>query len=184
MADYNPMELMICVAARFLEDGKTAGVGTGAPCAAAMLAQKTNSPDLVIMFEAGGISPELPEMPISVGDSRTFHNAIMAGSMGNIMASCSRGFVDYTFLGGAQIDMYGNLNSTIIGDYDQPKVRLPGSGGGNDVGSHCWETVALMRDDRGRFDDTRRGDCQSVFVNSPSIFSRLPMMITDASFCT
>ncbi len=72
MTEYNDMELMISVAARELEDGATVGVGTGAPCAAAMLAQKTNSPNLVILFEAGGLKPELPEMPISVGDSRTF----------------------------------------------------------------------------------------------------------------
>nr|HPN13408.1 CoA transferase [Spirochaetota bacterium] len=112
MADYNPMELMICVAARNLEDGATVVVGTGAPCAAAMLAQKTHSPNLTIMFEAGGVAPILPSMPISVGDSRTFHRAILASSMPDIMETCQRGMVDYTFLGGAQIDMYGNINST------------------------------------------------------------------------
>ena len=85
MAAYNAMEIMICVAARELEDGATVGVGTGAPCAAAMLAQKTYAPNLVIMFEAGGVSPLLPEMPISVGDSRTFYKAVMATSMCDIM---------------------------------------------------------------------------------------------------
>lgn len=130
MGNYNVMEMMIAVAARELEDGAVVGVGTGAPCAASMLAQKTFAPNLVIMFEAGGISPQLPEMPISVGDSRTTHRAAMAGSMADIMEACSRGMVDYTFLGGAQIDMYGNLNSTIIGDnHESPKIRLPGSGG-------------------------------------------------------
>ncbi len=89
MTNYNAMELMITLGARELENGATVGVGTGAPCAAAMLAQKTASPDLVIMFEAGGISPDLPEMPLSVGDSRTFHHASMAGSMGTIMSSCA-----------------------------------------------------------------------------------------------
>ena len=72
MADYNAMELMICVAARLLENGSTVGVGTGAPCAAAMLAQRTHAPDLFVAFEAGGLAPLLPSMPISVGDSRTF----------------------------------------------------------------------------------------------------------------
>ena len=91
MADYNPMELMICVAARNLEDGATVVVGTGAPCAAAMLAQKTHSPNLTVMFEAGGVAPILPAMPISVGDSRTFHKAIMASSMPEIMETCQRG---------------------------------------------------------------------------------------------
>lgn len=151
MANYNAMELMICVASRELEDGATAGVGTGAPCAAAMLAQKMNAPDLVIMFEAGGIAPELPEMPISVGDSRTVHKAVMAGSMADMMESCSRGFVDYTFLGGAQIDMYGNLNSTVIGPQDNPKVRFPGSGGANDFASFCWKMMVMTPQNAKRF---------------------------------
>jgi glutaconate CoA-transferase subunit B len=146
------MELMIAVASRELEDGSSVAVGTGAPCAAAMLAQKIHAPSLLIMFEAGGIDPKLPEMPISVGDSRSFNEASMAGSMTNIMNACSRGFVDYTFLGGAQIDMYGNLNSTIIGDdYQKPKVRLPGSGGANDFGSLCWRMMVMTPQDKRRF---------------------------------
>jgi glutaconate CoA-transferase subunit B len=117
-----------------------------------MLAQKAHSPNLVIMFEAGGVSPLLPEMPISVGDSRTFYKAVMASSMCDIMDTCSRGLVDYTFLGGAQIDMYGNLNSTIIGeDYRKPKVRFPGSGGANDFASFCWRTMVMTLQDERRF---------------------------------
>lgn len=151
MSDYNTMELMISVAARELENGSTCGVGTGAPCAAAMLAQKTSAPDLVILFEAGGINPELPEMPISVGDTRTSYKASMAGSMCDAMGFCSRGFVDYTFLGGAQIDMYGNLNSTVIGDHAKPKVRFPGSGGANDFASFCWRIMVMTPQDSRRF---------------------------------
>jgi glutaconate CoA-transferase subunit B len=152
MADYNPMELMICIAARNLEDGATVVVGTGAPCAAAMLAQKTHSPNLTIMFEAGGVAPILPAMPISVGDSRTFHKAILASSMPDIMETCQRGMVDYTFLGGAQIDMFGNINSTMIGsDHAKPKVRFPGSGGANDLASLCWRTMVMTPQDNKRF---------------------------------
>lgn len=152
MTDYNPMEMMIAAASRELEDGAVVGVGTGAPCAAAMLAQKTAAPNLVIMFEAGGIDPQLPEMPITVGDSRTTHMASMAGSMGHIMEACSRGMVDYTFLGGAQIDMYGNMNSTIIGsDHHSPKTRLPGSGGANDFASFCWRTMVITNQEARRF---------------------------------
>jgi glutaconate CoA-transferase subunit B len=151
MTEYNTMELMIVVAARNLENGKTVGVGTGAPCAAAMLAQKTHAPDLVIMFEAGGISPQLPTMPISVGDSRTFYRAVMASGMCDIMETCQRGMVDYTFLGGAQIDMYGNLNSTVIGDWKKPKVRFPGSGGANDFASFCWKVMVITPQDARRF---------------------------------
>jgi len=162
MTDYNPMELMICVAARNLEDGATVVVGTGAPCAAAMLAQKTHSPNLTVMFEAGGVAPLLPAMPISVGDSSTFHKAILASSMPDIMESCQRGMVDYTFLGGAQIDMYGNINSTMIGnDHAKPKVRFPGSGGANDLASLCWRTMVMTPQDAKRFTD------KIDFITSP-----------------
>ena len=151
MPDYNPMELMISVASRLLENGATLGVGTGAPCAAAMLAQKTHAPDLFILFEAGGMAPLLPAMPISVGDSRTFHRGLMATSMNDILDACQRGMVDYTFLGGAQIDAYGNLNSTVIGDYHKPKVRFPGSGGANDFASFCWRMLVMTAQDSRRF---------------------------------
>jgi glutaconate CoA-transferase subunit B len=90
-------------------------------------------------------------MPISVGDSRTTWEAVKAGSMNDIMETCARGMVDYTFLGGAQIDMYGNLNSTTIGDHDNPKVRLPGSGGANDFASFCWRTMVITPQDNRRF---------------------------------
>lgn len=149
---YNAMELMICCAARLLEDGRTVAVGTGVPCAAAMLAQRTRAPGLVIFFEAGGVAPLLPTMPISVGDSRTFWQACMATSMADIMEFCQKGMMDYTFLGGAQIDPYGNLNSTMLGaDYPRPKVRLPGSGGACDLASFCWRTLVVTNHDPRRF---------------------------------
>jgi glutaconate CoA-transferase subunit B len=149
---YNAMELMICCAARLLEDGRTVAVGTGVPCAAAMLAQRTTAPNLVILFEAGGVAPQLPTMPVSVGDSRTFYRATMATSMADVMETCQRGLIDYTFLGGAQIDAYGNLNSTLIGgEYRKPKVRLPGSGGANDLASLCWRILVVTNHDRRRF---------------------------------
>jgi glutaconate CoA-transferase subunit B len=116
-----------------------------------MLAQRRHAPDLVILFEAGGVAPQLPTMPISVGDSRTFYRAVMATSMADIMETCQRGMVDYTFLGGAQIDAYGNLNSTLIGDYKKPKVRFPGSGGANDLASLCWRILVVTNHDPRRF---------------------------------
>jgi glutaconate CoA-transferase subunit B len=148
----NAMELMICCAARLLEDGRTVAVGTGVPCAAAMLAQRTHAPNLVIFFEAGGVAPQLPTMPISVGDSRAFYRGLMATSMADVMETAQRGLVDYTFLGGAQIDAYGNLNSTMIGtDYARPRVRLPGSGGACDLASLCWRILVVTPHDRRRF---------------------------------
>ena len=152
MPDYNTMELMVCIASRELEDGVSVAVGTGAPCAATMLAQKNHAPNILIFFEAGGVAPLLPEMPISVGDSRTFYRGIMASGMVQIMETCARGTVDYTFLGGAQMDMYGNMNSTQIGlDHDKPKIRLPGSGGANDFASLCWRTMVVTVQDPRRF---------------------------------
>ena len=148
---YNTMEMMICAASRALEDGKTVAVGTGAPCAATMLAQKTHAPNLVILFEAGGVAPILPQMPISVGDSRTFFRGVMASSMCEIMSACCRGLVDYAFLGGAQIDPDGNINSTCIGKHEKPKVRFPGSGGANDFASFCWKTLVLTVHNKRRF---------------------------------
>jgi glutaconate CoA-transferase subunit B len=149
---YNAMELMICCAARTLEDGATVAVGTGVPCAAAMLAQRTHAPQLVVLFEAGGVAPRLPTMPISVGDSRTIYRAVMATSMADVMETCQRGMIDYTFLGGAQIDAHGNLNSTMLGtDLAHPRVRLPGSGGANDLASLCWRILVVTNHDRRRF---------------------------------
>src|SRR5437016_8412707 len=150
---------MICCAARALEDNRTVAVGTGVPCAAAMLAQRTHAPGLVVLFEAGGVAPQLPTMPISVGDSRTFYRGVMATSMADIMETCQRGLIDYTFLGGAQIDAFGNLNSTLIGrDYARPKVRLPGSGGANDLASLCWRILVVTNHDPRRFVE-RLGCC-------------------------
>ena len=162
MVNYNSMELMICIAARYLKDGSSVVVGTGAPCAAAMLAQKTTAPNLLILFEAGGIAPELPTMPVSVGDSRTTWRALMASSMTETMTLAARGMVDYAFLGGAQIDQFGNLNSTMIGsDYRHPKVRLPGSGGACDLATNCWHTIVITPHEKRRL--VERVD----FITSP-----------------
>ena len=152
MTRYNNMELMISIAARTLENGAIVLVGTGVPVATAMLAQMTHAPDLTILFEAGGVAPLLPTMPISVGDSRTTFKSLKATTMAEIMEFCQAGMVDYCFLGGAQIDKYGNLNSTMIGsDYKKPKTRFPGSGGANDLASLCWRTMVVTPQNDQRF---------------------------------
>ncbi len=151
MVEYNSMELMICIAARMFEDGASCSVGTGVPTAAAALAQKMHAPNLLIMFEVGGVAPLLPSMPISIGDSNTIHKAIQTVSMTKIMEMNQRGLIDYAFLGGAQIDMYGNINSTVIGDHDKPTVRFPGSGGANDFASFAWRSVIIAPHSARRF---------------------------------
>ena len=149
--DYTPTELMATVASRLLENGKSVFVGTGLPIIAATLAQRTHAPNLLIVFEAGGIGPHVPILPISVGDSRTFHQAIAATSMHDVMSSAQAGYTDFGFLGAAMIDAYGNINTTVIGEHAHPSSRLPGSGGANDVGSFAWRTIIIMRQEKRRF---------------------------------
>lgn len=148
---YSSTELLACVASNILEDKRSVFVGTGLPMIAAMLAQRTHAPNLLLFFEAGGIGPEIPVLPISVGDSRTFYMAVAASSMHDSMSMAQAGYIDYGFLGAAQIDKYGNINTTVIGPYSSPKVRLPGSGGANDVGTLCNKTIVIMRQDKYRF---------------------------------
>jgi glutaconate CoA-transferase subunit B len=104
-------------------------------------------------------------MPISVGDSRTFFRAIMTAGMNEMMTTCCRGLVDYAFLGGAQIDKFGNINSTVVGDYYKPKVRFPGSGGANDFASFCWRTLIMTVHSKSRFVEA----CD--FVTSPGFLT-------------
>lgn len=142
---YTMGALLACVASRLLEDGRSVFVGTGLPMIAALLAKRLHAPNLLIVFEAGGVGPRVPCLPTSVGDSRTFHEAVLASSMHDVMSACCAGYIDYGFLGGSAIDRYGNLNTTVIGNWERPEVRLPGSGGANDLASFCWSTICLMR---------------------------------------
>ncbi|MCP4546956.1 MAG: 3-oxoacid CoA-transferase [bacterium] len=148
---YNGTELLICLSARIMEDRSSAFIGTGVPMLAAALAKRLYAPNLVSVFEFGGVGSSLKYLPRGVGESKTFYRASVASGICDIMETAARGFITYGFLGGAQIDMYGNLNSTVIGDQAKPKVRMPGSGGANDVGSFCWRTIAIMQHDARRF---------------------------------
>src|SRR3989304_1222557 len=142
---------MICTASRLIESGRSAFIGTGIPMLAAALAQRLHAPNLVPIFEFGGTGAILETLPLAVGGGCTFNRAVAASGIRDIVETAQRGFVEYGFLGGAQIDAYGNLNTTVIGDHDHPKVRLPGSGGGNDVGSNCGGALARLPHDRRRF---------------------------------
>ena len=163
--EYNPAELLICIASRLMEDETTAFIGTGIPMLAASLATRRQGPNLIPIFEFGGTGAILEELPLAVGEARTFHRALAASGICDIMETATRGFIDYGFLGGAQIDPYGNLNSTVIGPHQRPKVRLPGSGGANDVGSLCWRTIIIIRHSRRSFVP------QCDFVTTPGYLS-------------
>lgn len=164
MADkpYTKIELLVAVASSLLADNKSAVLGTGLPLLAGLLAQKTHAPNLLLIFEAGGFGAQVPRLPISVGDSRTFHRALLASSMHDVMSAGQAGHIDYGFLGAAQIDCYGNLNTTVIGPHDHPKARLPGSGGAADIASFAWNTIIVMLNQ-----DARRFVPHLDFLTSP-----------------
>jgi glutaconate CoA-transferase subunit B len=141
---YNLREFLAFTGAMMLENNKSVFVGTGLPIIATMLAQKTTAPGLLIAFEAGGLGAQIPELPVSVGESRTYYRGIAATSMHDIMSLAQAGYIDYGFLGAAQMDIYGNINTTVIGEHDLPKVRLPGSGGANDVASFAQRLIIII----------------------------------------
>ncbi|MFH1650573.1 MAG: CoA-transferase [Chloroflexota bacterium] len=143
-APYSLREYLAFTGATILEDKKSVFVGTGIPIIAAALAQKTHAPGLLIVFEAGGLGPQIPELPVSVGESRTYYRAVAASSMHDVMSLSQAGYIDYGFLGAAQMDRYGNINTTVIGDHDRPKVRLPGSGGANDCASFSRRLIIII----------------------------------------
>jgi len=130
MSEYTSSELMIINAARLLRDGDVVFVGVGQPNLACNLARNTHAPNLVMIYEAGVIGARPSRLPLSIGDPTLVSGASSVCSMYDIFAFyLQRGNVDVGFLGGAEIDRFGNINATVIGDYAHPKVRLPGSGG-------------------------------------------------------
>jgi glutaconate CoA-transferase, subunit B len=157
-------ELLAVMGSRALKDDTTVFAGVGAPMMAAALAQRTHAPGLTMMMEGGIIGPSFKpgELPISTNEMRTAYRAQMLPGITDAFLLAQRGFLDVGFIGGAQIDQYGNLNTTAIGgSYDKPTVRLPGSGGANDIISLCREVMILTVHEKRRF--TERVD----FVTSP-----------------
>lgn len=151
--NYNTAEMVCVMSARFLEDGKIVFGGAGMPLISCILAQKMHAPRLTILFEGGVIGPhiEVGRMPPSTNEQRAARRANMLLSITDILLLQQRGYVDYGFLGGAQIDMYGNLNSSFIGDPEKPKVRLPGTGGANDIASLASKILVSMHHEKKRF---------------------------------
>jgi glutaconate CoA-transferase subunit B len=151
--NYNTAELVAIMSARFLEDGKIVFGGAGMPLISCILAQKIHAPRLTILFEGGVIGPhvEVGKMPPSTNEQRAARRANMLLSITDILLLQQRGYVDYGFLGGAQVDQYGNLNSSFIGDADNPKVRLPGTGGANDIASLASKILVAMHHEKKRF---------------------------------
>ena len=150
--EYSLMELMTVTASREIQNREVAFVGTGLPMLAAMLAQHTHAPDCVIAFEAGAIDCRLNQLPMSVGDSRAARRASTLTGLFDVFSTVlQRGYIDVGFLSGAQVDAYGNINSTCIGDYLTPKVRLPGSGGACDIACLSKRTIIIAHHETRRF---------------------------------
>jgi glutaconate CoA-transferase subunit B len=150
---YNTAELVTVMSSRALEDGKIVFGGAGMPLISCILAQKTHAPTLTILFEGGAIGPHVEpgKLPPGTNEQRSARRANMLLSITDILLLQQRGYVDYGFLGGAQIDQFGNLNSSFIGDPDKPKVRLPGTGGANDIGSLASKILVAMHHEKKRF---------------------------------
>jgi glutaconate CoA-transferase subunit B len=149
---YSSAELMIINAARLLRDGDAVFVGVGQPNLACNLAKRTHAPDLVMIYEAGVIGAEPARLPLSIGDPTLVSGALSVVSMYDIFANyLQRGNVDVGFMGGAQIDKYGNINATVIGDYAHPKVRLPGSGGSQEIAAWANRCYIMTPHQKRRF---------------------------------
>jgi glutaconate CoA-transferase subunit B len=146
MVDYSPSELMIINASRALEGSHVVFVGVGLPNIACNLAQRTHSPKLELVYESGVFGAHPARLPLSIGDPTLVSDATSAVSMADLfMFYLQGGLVDTALLGGAQIDKYGNLNTTVIGDYANPKTRLPGSGGACEIAINAHRTLMIMR---------------------------------------
>ena len=149
---YSSSELMIINAARMLRDGDVVFVGVGQPNLACNLARRTHAPNLLMIYEAGVIGAQPARLPLSIGDPTLVSGATAVCSMYDIFALyLQRGNVDVGFMGGAQIDRFGNINATVIGDYHNPKVRLPGSGGSKEIAAWANRCYIMTPHQKRRF---------------------------------
>jgi len=156
-------ELLAVMGARELRDHQTVFTGVGAPMMASVLAQRLHAPHLTMVVEGGVVRPQWKPgwLPISTNEMRAAYHAEMLPAITDVFLLAQRGFLDVGFIGGAQIDRFGNLNTTVIGSYERPKVRLPGSGGANDIISLCRQVIILTAHEPRRFVD------KVDFITSP-----------------
>jgi glutaconate CoA-transferase subunit B len=168
MADFSIEELTVIEASRYINDGETVFAGTGLPLMATMLAQKTHAPHLCFVAETGPIAPIVLPTPLSVSDPRLQYRSVRLGSLREVLGCLlQRGMMDVGFVGGAEIDEFGNINTTVIGDYERPKVRFPGSGGGNDILSHAKRILIITRHEKQRFPKHCTYITSPGYINGP-----------------
>jgi len=163
---YTASEMMIVVAARVLKGARTVFVGVGLPNIACNLARHTVAPNMELIYESGVYGARPERLPLSIGDPTLVSGALSVVSMADLFGLyLQRGLVEIALLGGAQVDRYGNLNSTVIGDYAKPKTRLPGSGGACEIATNAQRTFIIMRLKRRAFVE------KLDFVTSPGHLS-------------
>jgi glutaconate CoA-transferase, subunit B len=159
---YSPSEMMAVVAARELRDGEVVFVGIGLPNLACNLARATHAPNLVLVYESGAVGAIPDRLPVSIGDPSLVTGALMVCGMADVFqCMLQNGRIEVGFLGAAQVDRWANINTTVIGPYDRPTIRLPGSGGAAEIAIHARRTIVIAK-------LSRRAFPESVdFVTSP-----------------
>jgi glutaconate CoA-transferase, subunit B len=154
--------MMASVAARELADGEVVFVGIGLPNLACNLARATHAPNLVLIYESGAVGAVPERLPVSIGDPALVTGSLMVCGMADVFQCfLQNGRIEVGFLGGAQVDRWGNINTTVIGDYGHPKVRLPGSGGASEIAAHARRTLVMAKLDARAFPE------QVDFLTSP-----------------
>jgi glutaconate CoA-transferase subunit B len=147
--------MMVAVAARELRNREVVFVGIGLPNLACNLARATHAPDLVLIYESGAVGAVPERLPVSIGDPALVTDSLMVCGMADVFQLLlQNGRIEVGFLGGAQIDRYGNLNTTVVGSYERPTVRLPGSGGAAEIAIHARRTLIISRLNRRAFPET------------------------------
>ncbi|MGE5256571.1 MAG: CoA-transferase subunit beta [Hyphomicrobiales bacterium] len=160
--NYSRLEMMVVAASRLLCNGERVLVGTGIPLVAAILAKKTHAADMVMVMEAVAFDSNPEALPFCVADPRAVYRTTWTPTSAEVMGHfLQSGKIDVGFLGGAQVDRYGNLNSTCIGPYHRPEKRFEGSGGASDIASLAKRTIIIMNHERRRFVD------QVDYITSP-----------------
>jgi glutaconate CoA-transferase subunit B len=173
---YSANELMVCQAARQLRDGEVVFVGIGLPNMACVLARRLHAPNLVLIYESGAVGAVPERLPISIGDPALVTNSLSVCSMFDIFSYYLQGgLIDAGFLQGAQIDRFGNLNTTVVGDYDRPKVRLPGSGGVCEIAILAKRVLVIAPQSKRSFPERVDFITSPGYVDGPETRARLGM---------
>ena len=177
--DYTTTELMGALVSRQIRNEDVVFIGVGVPLIAGVVAVATHAPEATLIYEGGGIGARARRIPFTISDNATTDNALAAVSMWRVMHDQQCGFVTLGVIGGAEVDRFGNLNTTVIlgadGTYAHPKVRLAGSGGANDIATSAGRTVIMMRLQKGKFVERVQYLTSPGYLNGPGEREKLGM---------